>query len=190
MKKTLAIVLALTMISGVCACGGSQEGTEEGSTANTIQNNSEENTGDPKSKEIPENTDSTSSGEAVNLRILLQETSAESVEAAIAPYLEQHPNIKVELVKAPDFVAMNQNAIAAHQANDDYDLITVNHVDTLAYVKGDIIQSLEEFTKADEIKYEDIIFTSLLEQGKSDGHLYAIPINTGTRVLAVNKELF
>lgn len=191
MKKTLAIILAFTMITGLCACGGSQDsGKGEDSTVKTTQNDAQENAGDTKSKESPENADSATSGGEVNLRILLQETSAESVEAAIAPYLEQHPNVKVELVKSPDFVAMNQNAIAAHQANDDYDLITVNHVDTLAYVKGEIIQPIEEFAKADGINYEDIIFNSLLEQGKSDGQLYAIPINTGTRVLAVNKELF
>ena len=138
MKKTLAVVLALTMATGLCACGGSQG---EDGTAKGTQNTARTDQGKSEDIETPENTNS-ASPEEVNLRILIQETSADSVEAAIAPYLEQNPNVNVELVKAPDFVAMNQNAIAAHQADDDYDLITVNHVDTLAYVKGDIIQPI------------------------------------------------
>lgn len=129
-------------------------------------------------------------GEDVNIRILTYETSRKAVEEAVEPFMEQNEGIHVEVVAATDFTAMNQNAIAAHQANDDYDVLFVNHVDTLAYVKGGVIGSLQNYIDRDGIDYSEILFESLLEQGISDGETYALPANTGTRVMAVNKDLF
>lgn len=166
-KKILAIVLTLTMIGSLGACGSSQD-----------------------SNTAAEGTETQSKEENITLRVLVQETGEEYMKEAVAPYMEANPNVTVEIVTAPDFVAMNQNAIAAHQAGDDYDLMNVNHVDTLAYVKGGILHGLNEFTERDQVDYSQIIFPSLLEQGMSDGELYAVPVNTGTRVLAVNKDLF
>lgn len=128
--------------------------------------------------------------ETVNIRILTYETCREAVETAVAEFMEQNEEIEVEVVAATDFTAMNQNAIASHQANDDYDVLFVNHVDTLAYIKGGIIRSLQEYIERDNIDYSKILFESLLEQGISNGETYALPANTGTRVMAINKDLF
>jgi multiple sugar transport system substrate-binding protein len=85
---------------------------------------------------------------------------------------------------------MKRMVLASNQAGDDFDVFYVNHVDTLAYIKGEIIQSLDRFASTDGVKYTDIIFESLLEACRYNGSLYSIPVNTDTRVLAVNKNLF
>jgi multiple sugar transport system substrate-binding protein len=124
------------------------------------------------------------------VRFIVQESDISYIRSAVNKFMADNPSIKVELVMAPDFDTMKRNVLASNQAGDDFDLMYVNHVDTLAFIKGDIIQPLDKFAQADGIKYETIIFESLLEACKFNGELYSIPINTDTRVLAVNKEMF
>lgn len=172
-KKVVATLLAASMVLGMTACGGSD--------------NSAESKGNDKATEEG-STDEKK--EDVTLRFLCYETGKEAVQKTADMFMEEHPEIKVEVVAATDMTVMNQNAIAAHQANDDYDVMWVNHVDTLAYIQGGIIQSLQEFMDADSVDYSSVLFESLLEQGMSEGATYAVPINTGTRVIACNKDLF
>ena len=74
----------------------------------------------------------------VSLNFIVQEVDYEHVKEAMQPYLDEHKDVEVELVKVADFTAMNQKVLASHQANDDYDLIFVNHVDALAFSKAGI----------------------------------------------------
>lgn len=168
-KKLVAILLTAVMACQVAACGnGGQEDSKKDGSA----------------------SQGTGSGEEVNLRLLTYETGADAVQEAVDSFMEANEGIHVEVVAATDFTAMNTNAIAAHQANDDYDVMFVNHVDTLSYIQGEIIGSIQEYIDKDQIDYSEILFEPLLEQGQSGGETYALPANTGTRVMAVNKDLF
>jgi multiple sugar transport system substrate-binding protein len=124
------------------------------------------------------------------IRFLGQEADKTYIEAALKSFMEKNAAVKVELTIVPNFDEMKRMVLASNQAGDDFDVFYVNHVDTLAYIKGDIIQSLDRFADADGIKYADIIFESLLEACMYQGSLYSIPVNTDCRVLAVNKNLF
>lgn len=130
------------------------------------------------------------SAKETTIRFLGQEADKTYIETALDSFRETNPAIKVELTTVPNFDEMKRMVLASNQAGDDFDVFYVNHVDTLAYIKGDIIQSLDQFAGADGVKYADIIFGSLLEACMYKDSLYSIPVNTDTRVLAVNKNLF
>lgn len=181
MKKMTAMMLTAAMIGSLTACGGGTEKEAAKSSAADASSGTESEA--RQTAEAP-------AGEKVNIRILTYETSSNAVEEAVAPFMEANPGITVEVVAATDFTAMNTNAIAAHQANDDYDVMFVNHVDTLSYIQGGVIRSIQEYIDRDGVDYGEILFASLLEQGQSGGETYALPANTGTRVLAVNRDLF
>lgn len=128
--------------------------------------------------------------ESVNLRILTNETTVPAMEETAARFTAANPGITVEVVGAADLAAITRNAIASHQADDDYDVITVNHVDTLAFIQGGVIESLQEYIDRDGIDYSKDYFEGLVTMGQYEGETYAVPANTGTRVIAVNKDLF
>ena len=112
------------------------------------------------------------------------------MQEAIDPYLKENPNLSVNLVAVADFSALNQKVLAAHQANNDYDLMFINHTDTYAFAQGEILEPLDEYTKADGIDYNSLLYESLVKSCYIGGKLYSVPVNTDTRVLAVNKDLF
>lgn len=181
MKKKIAMLIAAAMVCSLTACGG-----------DTKKDAAENSSGNPpaEAKSEAQGTKEETAAQGVTIRILTYETSSKAVESAVAPFMEANPDISVEVVAATDFTAMNTNAIAAHQADDDYDVMFVNHVDTLSYIQGGVICSIQDYIDRDGVDYGEILFESLLEQGQSGGETYALPANTGTRVLAVNKDLF
>lgn len=193
MKKTISMIMMGIMAISLTACGST--GGQETTAANKETAEAKEAAETKESAETKEAAGETVKVEeeqedAVKLNFIIQEADAAHVEEAIAPYLEEHKNVEVELVKVADFTAMNQKVLAAHQANDDFDLLFVNHVDTLAFTQGGILEPLNEYTEKDKVDYSKIIYPSLLESCIIEDKLYSIPVNTDTRVLAVNKDMF
>lgn len=170
-KKMLCIFMTTALLASLTACGSKLAESSGSSTDNKAQDEAE-------------------AAGNVSLNFIVQEVDYEHVKEAMQPYLDEHKDVEVELVKVADFTAMNQKVLASHQANDDYDLIFVNHVDTLAFSKAGILEPLNSYTEKDGINYSEILYPSLLESCTFDGTQYAVPINTDTRVMAVNKDLF
>ncbi|MFV0504177.1 MAG: ABC transporter substrate-binding protein [Lachnospirales bacterium] len=167
MRKLMMALLGSVMILSFSGCGNSSSDAVNEDTGNV---NSEE--------------------KEANIRMIVIENTISDIEQILADYKNEKPNVNVELVPSPDFTAMAQSMLASHQAGDDYDLTMVNHTETRAYVKGEVLLPLDSYIERDGVNYEDIIFESQLESGKVDGVQYAIPTSTDTRVLAVNKDLF
>lgn len=179
-KKMLALFLSMMLAASFAACGGS---SDDAGTADP-------SAGAGSAAASEESGDAAATGEEVTLRFIVQEVDHGHIAAAVDAYLEENPNVTVEYTKAADFDAMKQNVLASNQAGDDFDLLFVNHVDTLSYIKGEIIQPLDPFAQADGVDYSSVIYESLLEACMYEDVLYSVPINTDTRVLAVNKDLF
>lgn len=175
LKKLLALCIVVAMVVSTTACGSSSKGgsiggdTEEGQTAS-------------------ENADA--KVDQAKLSFILQEADYESVKSAVDIYTNEHPEVSVELTKVADFTALNQKVLAAHQANQDYDMMFVNHVDTLAFSRAGVLEPLNDYTQKDNINYSEILYPTLVEACTFEGIQYAVPVNTDTRVLAVNKDLF
>ncbi len=178
MKKLLSTLLCASMLFTFGAC-----------TAQEQPSSSSESTSSEESS-TSQSSDESSEAEPVTLRFCALEADEATLKPLVETYMEENPHVTVELVLQSDFTVANTNVLAAHQASDDFDLLTINHVDTLAFVQGGILYNLDEFISADGVVYEDVIFESQLASGQVNGSQYSIPVNTDTRVLAINNDLF
>ena len=106
------------------------------------------------------------------LTLASNEDSVDIWNQIAAKFSEQYPGATVEVAPFIDYTALNQNVMAAHQAGDDYDLVTVNHVDTLSFIKGELLLPMNDL------------------MGKLGDTVYTVPIDTDTRVMLVNTDLF
>lgn len=123
--------------------------------------------------------------EEKSLRVGCLKDSAEDWNEVIARYNEKNPDVKIEVSAFDDYTALNQNVMSAHAAGQDYDIVTINHVDTLAFIKGELLYPIGD----KGINVDDQILGSLENMGKLGDKLYAVPLNTDTRIMAVNTDL-
>lgn len=165
MKKAVSLLLATAMMSGMLAgCGGSD--SKDSSAASG---------GNPT---------------AGTITLATNEDGAELWEEIIDRFNEQYPDIEVEVSPFVDYTALNQNVMASHQAGDDYDLVVVNHTDTLSFIKGELLYPIGDMVKEKGIDVDSIIMGNLEDMGKMGDMLYTIPVNTDTRIILVNTDLF
>lgn len=124
------------------------------------------------------------------LTMAVNEDSKAMWEEVITRFNEKNPDIQIEISAFPDYSALNQNVMSSHQANDDYDLIVVNHTDTLSFIKGELLAPIGDVLKEKNIDVDSIIMGNLEDMGKLGDMTYTIPVNTDTRVMMVNTDLF
>ena len=140
---------------------------------------------------------SDSSGEGASLgsgggtlTLATNEDGAAMWEEIAQRFSQEHPDIQIEISPFVDYSALNQNVMASHQAGDDYDLIIVNHTDTLSFIKGELLYPIGDMVRERNIDVDSIIMGNLENMGKLGDMLYTIPINTDTRIMLVNTDLF
>ena len=125
-----------------------------------------------------------------SITLACNESNAGCWEQVIDRFHEKYPDIDVEISTFADYTALNQNVMAAHQAGSDFDLMEVNHVDTLSFIKGELLEPISERLTSDGIDLDSIIMGSLADMGKLGDVTYTFPIDTDTRVMLVNTDLF
>lgn len=125
-----------------------------------------------------------------SITLACNETDATYWERIIERFNEKYPDIAVELSTFADYTALNQNVMAAHQAGTDFDLMEVNHVDTLAFIKGELLEPIGEQLKNDGYDVDSIIMGNLEDMGKLGDVTYTFPIDTDTRIMLINTDLF
>ena len=125
-----------------------------------------------------------------NLTLASNEDSVAIWNQIAAKFSEQYPGVTVEVAPFIDYTALNQNVMAAHQASDDYDLVTVNHVDTLSFIKGELLLPMNDLMANANVDFDAIIMGNLEDMGKLGDTVYTVPIDTDTRVMLVNTDLF
>lgn len=111
-------------------------------------------------------------------------------EKVIERFNEKYPDIAVEISSFTDYTALNQNVMASHQAGSDFDVVEVNHVDTLSFIKGELLEPLSERLTADGIDVDSIFMGNLADMGKLGDTVYTFPVDTDTRIMLVNTDLF
>ena len=125
-----------------------------------------------------------------SITLACNESNAGCWEQVIDRFHEKYPDIDVEISTFTDYTALNQNVMAAHQAGSDFDLMEVNHVDTLSFIKGELLEPISERLTSDDIDVDSTIMGSLADMGKLGDVTYTFPIDTDTRVMLVNTDLF
>lgn len=124
------------------------------------------------------------------ITLACNEANAECWNRIIERFHEKYPDIDVEISTFTDYTALNQNVMAAHQAGSDFDLTEVNHVDTLSFIKGELLEPLSDRLQSDGIDLDSIIMGNLEDMGKLGDVAYTFPIDTDTRIMLVNTDLF
>ncbi len=171
MKKVTAFFMTLTLIVGILTGCGNNNG--RASTAK------DESTKAAAKDEI-----------AGTLTVAVTEDRVKFYEPVFQEFMKKYPDVKVEFATFADFTATNQGVQAAHQAGDDYDILTVNHVDTMTYQKAGMLYPIGDLAERDGVNFDEVFMGSLMEPCKIGGKAYTIPTDTDTRVIFYNKDLF
>ncbi len=127
---------------------------------------------------------------AGTLTVAVTEDRVKFYEPVFQEFMKKYPDVKVEFATFADFTATNQGVQAAHQAGDDYDILTVNHVDTMTYQKAGMLYPIGDLAERDGVNFDEVFMGSLMEPCKIGGKAYTIPTDTDTRVIFYNKDLF
>jgi len=178
-KRILCLVLALLMMLSFCACHGSK-----GIAAFTVPSAFDES----KSYEI-----------SFWAKNDTNKTQVDIYDKAVADFEALYPNIKVTVRYYTDYNTI-YNDVITNIATGTTPNVCITYPDHIAtYLTGDnVVAPLDElFTdskygfggaeiKYDSIKQSDVVET-FLEEGKFDGHYYAIPYMRSTEACYVNK---
>lgn len=179
MKKVLSILLVAIMIASCCACHGKigldpfvmPEEFDEGKTYEiTFWAKNDTN-----------------------------KTQADIYAKAIADFEKLYPNIKVNLLPYTDYT-MIYNDVITNIATGTTPNVCITYPDHIAtYLTGSNtvipLDELFESTKfgfgGSSLKYKGVLrqnlITEFLEEGKFDGHYYAIPFMRSTEACYINK---
>ncbi|MBS6196201.1 MAG: sugar ABC transporter substrate-binding protein [Clostridiales bacterium] len=175
MKKAVVFFMTCTLLaSALAGCGAKDETADNGTKDTASSETAEEGSGKIAGK----------------LTFATTEDREKIYQPVFDAFCKEYPDVEVEIATSVDFTAMNQGIQAAHQAGDDYDLMLVNHVDTMTYQKAGILYPVGELAEKDGVKLDEIFMGSMLEACTIDGKAYTVPGDTDTRVMAFNKELF
>ncbi|WP_273322848.1 ABC transporter substrate-binding protein [Vallitalea guaymasensis] len=104
-------------------------------------------------------------------------------------FYPDNPNIKVEIETVP-FSELDKKIVTAHTGNVVYDIIYTNHPSVGTFADAGIIANLDEYIKESDIDLKNDYNTSFSDSAQYKGSQYAMPYETDTRVLAINKKLF
>lgn len=115
MKKAVVFFLSCTLLASMLAGCGSENGQKNTENGKVEKENVEENKVEGK------------------LTVAVTEDRVKYYEPVFNEFVKEYPDVEVEYATFADFTATNQGIQAAYQAGDDYDLITVNHVDTMTF---------------------------------------------------------
>jgi len=186
MKKSISVLLtAVVTVSLLTGCGSSSGNAASETTAVT-------QAGSSTATEAVSSSTAASGGNTASgkITVVVNEDQQKYFEEVAKGFNEEYPDVQLEYVSFPDLTTLNQGIQAAHQAGDDYDILTVNHVDMMTYVKAGMLYPLSDLADKDGVTLDDIFMGSLLKYCKTAGKTYTIPFDTDTRVMAVNKDLF
>lgn len=177
MKKTLALILAVTMIfMGVAGCGKKE--TEK--PAQTPADSTNTATDD----------DTPASVEPVTLKVanyaVLETGYTEFWESVKAGFEEKYPNITVEWITAPYGEITNQ-VVNMAGGGDKVDLIFGENSWIPTYEDAGLAAPID--TILDEEFLADF-YPNTLDAVKVDGEMYGIPLYMSNYVLYYNKDIF
>lgn len=180
--KMLSIVLVLTMISVLAACGGNNNNTAESSSPSSSEKPSETVKESP--EEIPKQENVTikfgnfsGSGDTAKYLTQMQEI-----------FEKANPHIKVEIetIAYGDYFTQMQTRVAAGTAPDAYEL---NYENFVSYAKKGVLSDLAPFFERSQFD-KSTLNEQALNAFQSDGVQYGMPGSFSNVILIYNKELF
>ena len=176
MKKIIALLLALTMLLALCACG--QAPAAESKT--------------PENTDTPADTGTPAADEPVTLRLYTRysdDDSTKRIDYAIEKLKEEYPNVTIEIEAMPADDGVALKAMAA--TGDMPDIFSLSGSDLIAALaEYGSIQDMTPYLEANGF-LDKVIETEKVKVYFTDGNAYCIPFN-GTEManFFANTEIF
>ena len=176
LQKLAALGLAGSMALSLAACGGSAASSSEAAADST-----------PVSGEAT--AESTASGdEAVTLNWALWDKDSTAYWQALADgYMENHPNVTIEMTDLGSTDYMTQLATQLAGGNGELDVLSIKDIPGYSnLINLGLLESLSGKLTTDESKFNGVLDQLTAE----DGNYYAVPFRSDFWVVYYNKDIF
>ena len=110
------------------------------------------------------------------------------VDTLIPAFEAEHPNIRVEALTVP-YDEFHRKLLTSIAGGTAPDLIRADIIWVPEFADMGALVPLDE-VMADFDTYEEMVFPGPLSTNYLNGHYYGLPLDTNTRVLIYNKEIF
>ena len=179
MKKLLAALLAASMALSLAACGSKDEPAASAPAASTPA---------ASSAASEDNVWYTKPTEEVELEVwyAVSGVTAETFEAQVQAYMEENPNIKIEISYAGSYSDAAEKISANLLTGTAPDVALISAAPLYTGARGDYtIETLIEDPEFDK----DDIFEGVWEYAMYDGRICSIPYGISVPVLYYNKDI-
>lgn len=167
MKKTLSILLALAMVCGLTACGGSPTPSQAGG-ASTEPASSQQGEGENQ----------------VTIEFFqMKDEGTDYYTALIEEFEKDHPNIHVEYTNVPDAETVIMTRMASDQVPDVFTHFVLDPA-FQEQIKAGYVMDLTGMSALDNVT------DSILEMSLLDGKPYAVSVSLNMLGIYYNKDLF
>lgn len=193
MKKKmvlLACVLVLAMVFCI-SCSKSNDSTE-GSSSGTNKVEKDNSNKKDTSNDRKETTNEPAKEEQVTLTLWVDFVTAERTEwvnSVVDAYMEQNPNIKIEVTPLPD--SADDKLMVAYEAGEGPDVFLSSGPDITSHINGEYVIPLDDLF-ANHEKSQDILDTAIETVRQYDitgnNQLYYIPNGISVTVLWVRSD--
>ena len=178
MKKVLALLLALLMVSALAACG--QDGKESSTPSSGTDNSSISGAADESQA---------STGDTVTIRMGGWGNFADEHEPGTVG-MEEAIGVKVEFQKYPTDAAFWDNLPAQIAAKTAPEFIALSNELYLPYINDGLIIPISKYIDDGTITCWDSIGDNVKDIWTIDGEVYGIPFYQTPAVFAVNMDLW
>jgi sn-glycerol 3-phosphate transport system substrate-binding protein len=113
------------------------------------------------------------------------------VDGIIADFMKQNPDIKVNAIYAGNYNDARIKALAALKSGEPAQLSVMFSIDIYELIEQDAIVAFDDIvTSAEDKKWLDSFYPSLMENGRTGGKTWGIPFQRSTIVMYYNKDAF
>ncbi len=111
-----------------------------------------------------------------------------NIQTVMGDFLAANPDLKLDFQRST-VEDLDSKINLAHVSGQGYDYISVNNSSVKQFVAAGVLEPLDPYLEAAGIDLSEYYSESLLEVGKVDGVLYAIPQDPDCRVMIYNKKV-
>ena len=113
------------------------------------------------------------------------------VDGIIADFMKENPDIKVNAIYAGNYNDARIKALAALSSGEPAQLSVMFSIDIYELIEQDAIVAFDDIvTSAEDKKWLDSFYPSLMENGRTGGKTWGIPFQRSTIVMYYNKDAF
>ncbi|HEY5739086.1 MAG TPA: ABC transporter substrate-binding protein [Gammaproteobacteria bacterium] len=113
------------------------------------------------------------------------------VDGIIADFMKENPDIKVNAIYAGNYNDARIKALAALKSGEPAQLSVMFSIDIYELIEQDAIVAFDDIvTTAEDKKWLDSFYPSLMENGRTKGKTWGIPFQRSTIVMYYNKDAF